>query len=164
VLASPVGRARWLLLRYLGVTLVQSAVTTAGLAVVGVLAVVERVALPGLVGHAALQLASAALVTALAAAFAARIPAGLAGLCAAGVVVAGHLADEYGRLAIDHPALAVLDGVLFTVLPDLDLLDPQHALVHGRAVAVVGPLVYAALWTLGLLALAIAGVQRRDLP
>lgn len=90
-------------------------------------------------------------------------------LATAGLWAAGHLADEYGRLAqeSDGPVLRVAFQVLYAVVPDLDLFDVQDRVVHLLPVdvtAAVWALGYGLAWTLALSGATAVVLGRRDLP
>jgi len=88
-----------------------------------------------------------------------------AAACTAGLWIAGHLAQEYTQMVADAE-MVWASSVLFTVVPDLDRFNVQHALVHGVAIppsAALASLAYAIVWIAVLQGLTVLVVSRRDL-
>lgn len=166
VLSGPVGPGTWLLGRALG-----GAALLAGLAV-GLQAIWCAVCLwrgldlrPGLVAYSAALFTEGAVLGALTALISSRTRPLVASGAAAGLWVAGHLSGEYSRLTEEWSAGWVA-AVVYTAVPDLDLLDLQTPLVTGAPLessAVLTALLYGLAWFVGLGALTVISVRSRDL-
>jgi len=84
-----------------------------------------------------------------------------------GLFVAGHFTVDLQQLdaVVASPALGVLGGGLYHLLPDFAVFDVNAAVVHGVAVPgarVALTAAYAVLYTISLLMLSILVFARRD--
>lgn len=167
-LHRPLPRASWVVGRFLGVLAVLVAEVTLLLGTWAAVAAWYGAAPgPSVVVYGVLLAFELALVAAWGMLFSSLIAPVPAALATAGLWVAGHLADEYTRLAMSegHPVVGALSRLLFLVVPDLDLFDVQDRVVHGLAIdaaATVSACGYGAAWTAALVALTGLVVQRRD--
>jgi len=168
VLTRPVSRSRFALGRFLGV-LATLAIQVVGLMLAWIAAAtLNGVAPVGGSGWAALLLwVELGVVAGMAALLSNLVGPVLAGLCTAALWVAGHLGDEYQRLAEESGVPAALAIAVYSVVPDLDLFDLQQQLVHDVAVEparVGGATAYGLAWMTALLALTMLVLSRKDLP
>ncbi len=109
--------------------------------------------------------AEASLIAALAALLSTLVRPVFAAASTVGLWIAGHLAQEYARVAADAD-LAWFAILLFAVVPDLDRFNVQAALVHGIAIpptTAFVSLAYGAIWIAVLQGLTVLVVSRRDL-
>lgn len=172
IITKPVSRGQYVVGRFLGLV----ATTTGNLAVMGlvlagVLAVYLRgagflVETPFLLVLLAMAL-QLAMVAALATLFSAFSTATLAAIFTLSLVVAGHVAVDMVRYwTKEGGAVAVVGRAAYAVLPNLQALDLKEAMLykdHVQASFAVTGLGYGALYTAGVLALAVAVFSRRDL-
>lgn len=166
-LCRPVSRSAFVLGRFFGTLAaleLEIAALTGGFALVTPLG---GYGLPdGLPAFGLMLGLEAALLCAMALFLASIVDHVAAGLATAGLWVAGHLVDEYGRLANGAPAMQWIERVLFLFVPDFDRFDVHAAVVHGLPVdpvAVAWSAVYALAWGVAMLALTTASIERRDL-
>jgi len=166
VLAGPVAPQTWLAGRWLGAALSLAALVVA-LQVVWLLVCGWRGLQPdsSLLGWSVLLWTEGAVVAALCGLLSTRMrPTAAAGATAA-LWVVGHLSGEYTRLMHQWGADAVAT-VLYTVVPDLGLLDAQAQLVRGEPLGLdqVGlALAYGTAWLVALGALTVTSLRTRDL-
>jgi hypothetical protein len=168
VLTRPISRSRFALGRFLGV-LAALAFQVAGLTLAWIAAATLNGIPPvgGLGWFALLLWVELGVVAAMAALLSNLVGPVLAGLCTAALWAAGHLGDEYHRLAEESGVPAALATAVYAVVPDLDLFDVQGQLVHDVAVEwarVGGATVYGLAWMTALLALTMLVLSRKDLP
>ncbi len=169
-LTRPISRGTWVAGRSLGV------IATLTLEVAGLLLAWGLVALwngvgipPDLPWFALLLWVELVLVAAWGTFFTSLTTSPIvAFLATLGLWSAGHLADEYGRLAAesDGPLLRALFRGLYLVVPDLDLFDVQDRVVHLLPVdgeAAIWAVAYGLGWVLALTAASTAVISRRDL-
>ena len=166
VLSGPTGISSWLLGRWLGLASLLGAMVLA-MTGVWVLTAVLRdlpVGAPLLV-FAVLTWVEGLVLATLAALLASRAQPLIAALSTGGLWLAGHLGDEYTRLMREWetPGFATF---VFSLVPDLDRLNSQAAVVHGHTMAVqdVGTSVgFGLLWAGALGCLLVASATHRDL-
>lgn len=163
ILVRPVSRPAFVAGRFLGV-LGALALLVGGLALALALASwVHGLPAPPSLGLLAVLLwAETAVVAALAGLLANLAGPVLGAACAGGLWIAGHLADEYHRLALGGYVPDWLAWVVYTLLvPDLDRVVPAAATTPTHTALV---LAWCTAWTVALLAATATLVAKRDLP
>ncbi len=164
----PISRARLVLARALGVAAALALQVLALSASFALGAVFASVTVPsGLWAIAGLLWVEACLLALLSGVLAHLLPMVPAALAAVGLWFVGHLADEARLLVARGDAPAAWAEIAFRLVPDLDALDVQAAVVHGvgpSAGEVAIATAYGGLWCAALALVLVALVVRRDLP
>lgn len=168
-LHRPIARGEYVLGRFLGVVVVLGLLVAALVATwIAVAAWHGAAGTAGLLWYAVLLWAELVFVAAWAMLLSSLVAPLPAALATTGLWAAGHLADEYGRLAAsaDSPVTSFLFGALYLVVPDLDLFVVQDRVVHQLPIdpaAAVWACAYGAAWTGALLVLTSLVLARRDI-
>ena len=166
VLSGPLPVRSWLVGRGLGVASVLAAAQLGMLGIWIATATLRGLPIgPSLVVFALYTWTEGLLLAAVAALLASRARALVASLSTGGLWLAGHLASEYTRLMTEWQ-MPWLAGAVFAIVPDLDRLNAQSAVVHDLPLlpAQIGAdLAYSALWLTAVCVLLTASAQRRDL-
>jgi ABC-type transport system involved in multi-copper enzyme maturation permease subunit len=166
VLSRPISASTWSAGRLLGVVLALGVQIGGMLAIWVVIAGIWGVSIGvDWVWAGLLLWAEASVTAALAALLSTLVAPVFAAASTAGLWIAGHLAQEYARVAAESD-LAWAATLLFVFVPDLDRFNVQDALVHGVAIppiAALSSLAYAVVWIAVLQGLTVWVVTRRDL-
>jgi len=168
VLAKPVGRASFLLGKYLGlVGTLAVVVGLMGLALMGVTAVFGQA--PGLafIEAVAMIWVELAVLTAVALLFATFTGPFLSGMFTLGVFVIGHLTPGLKELGASSgdPVVAALTGAVYYAMPNLEVFNVKAQALYGTPLGgaeTALALAYGAACTLVLLAAASIVFARRD--
>lgn len=169
ILSKPIGRAQFIVGKYLGLLLTVAVELLILVAVYTALMLVQQ-SMPPLVLYVSMGMlfAELALLTAWSTLFSAYSSPTTASAFTLAVFVIGHLADDvwlFGSQSDSESVRAIAQG-LYWVLPNFELFNIREYAVHERPVPWdrVGPaLAYGAGYTAAVLAAAVAVFRNKDI-